>query len=249
MSAAANRTKSRAEKREKNRKSSKQRRDEIAYYVAEAKQKYPALALTPAQASNLRIFVKYGKMEVEQGVRALALTPNVSKIRNADDMKQWLTDIIEAMPIAAKLLEEMPPAPAAPTDAAATPAPPTDAAPPAPPTDAAAPTPNPAPPTDAAAPTPTPAPPAEELKPLSDTENAHVRASEFDGFNFGYNTDDDLLSDAEEQRILKALNDDNDENGTQEDLNYISGLDPDPKITVEAPGANVCAPNYFKLTL
>jgi len=122
------------------------------------------------------------------------------------------------MPIAAKLLEEMNATPAS----------------------------TPAPPTDAAAPAPTPAPPAEELKPLSDTENAHVRASEFDGFDFGYNTDDDLLSDAEEQRLL---NDDNDENGTQEDLNYISGLDPDPKVTVEAPGANVCAPNYFKLTL
>lgn len=224
MSAAANRTKSRAEKREKNRKSSKQRRDEIAYYVVKAKQKVPALALTPAQASNLRIFVKYGKMEVEQGVRALALTPNVSKIRNADDMKQWLTDIIEAMPIAAKLLEEMPPAPAPPA-------------------------PTPAPPTDAAAPTPNPAPPTDNLKPLPSAEDPGVRASDLDGFDFDKGVNDDMVIDdtffeptaptAPTEPQLDYLDD---------FFDRADSADSDDDLE-EYLDDRATAPNYFKLTL
>ena len=179
------------EKQEKNRKDSKQRRDKIA----NLRKPYPHL--TSAQASNVHIFVKYGNMTPEQGVSiAEKFHKNVSNIRNPDDMKQWLTDIINAMPIAAKLLEEM-----------------------------------------------------NEWKPLSDTENADVSASELDDYDLGKDKNDDLLSAADMQRLL------NDENGTEEDIDYISGLnaengtEEDPQVIVEAPGANVCAPNYFKLKL
>ena len=242
MSAAANRTKSRAEKNkesskerrdeaaantaqsraEKNKESSKERRDEIAYYVAEAKQKDSALALTPAQASNLRIFRKYGKMEVEQGVRiATKFHKNVSKIRNADDMKQWLTDIIKAMPIAAKLLEEM----------NATPAPPA---------------PTPAPPTDAAPPAPTPAPPTDNLKPLPSAEDPDVRASDLEGFDFDKGVNDDMVIDDTFFEPTEP---------TEPQLDYLDDFfdradsaDSDDDLE-EYLDDRATAPNYFKLTL